>query len=44
MASEPSDPQDADLVIVGSGRTGLMAALLLTHRGIKTRILDKGEQ
>lgn len=33
-----------DVVIVGSGPTGLMAAALLTRCGVKVRILDKTEQ
>lgn len=33
-----------DVIIVGSGPTGLMAAALLTRCGIKVRILDKSEQ
>lgn len=37
-------PTSTDVVIVGAGPTGLMAALLLQHSGIKVRILDKNTQ
>jgi 2-polyprenyl-6-methoxyphenol hydroxylase-like FAD-dependent oxidoreductase len=33
-----------DVLIIGSGPTGLMAALLLNQCGIKCRILDKNDQ
>jgi 2-polyprenyl-6-methoxyphenol hydroxylase-like FAD-dependent oxidoreductase len=37
-------PRTTEVVIVGSGPTGLMAAALLTRCGVKVRILDKSEQ
>jgi 2-polyprenyl-6-methoxyphenol hydroxylase-like FAD-dependent oxidoreductase len=36
--------RDTDVIIVGSGPTGLMAATLLVRSGIKVRIIDKTEQ
>jgi 2-polyprenyl-6-methoxyphenol hydroxylase-like FAD-dependent oxidoreductase len=36
--------EKTDVVIVGSGPTGLMAAALLTRCGVGVRILDKSEQ
>src|SRR5258707_10965765 len=36
--------QPTDVVIVGSGPTGLMAAALLTRYGVSVRILDKSQQ
>lgn len=36
--------QNIDVLIVGSGPTGLMAALLLNQCGIKVRIVDKNAQ
>ncbi len=36
--------QSSDVVIVGSGPTGLMAAALLSRCGVKVRILDKSDQ
>jgi 2-polyprenyl-6-methoxyphenol hydroxylase-like FAD-dependent oxidoreductase len=37
-------PQKTDVVIVGSGPTGLMAAALLRRCGIDVRVLDKSDQ
>jgi 2-polyprenyl-6-methoxyphenol hydroxylase-like FAD-dependent oxidoreductase len=34
----------SDVIIVGAGPTGLMAALLLHHSGIQIRVLDKSAQ
>src|SRR5436305_5138523 len=36
--------QPTDVVIVGSGPTGLMAAALLCRCGVSVRILDKSQQ
>src|SRR3954471_1246389 len=50
MAENPPAPQQAatsqptDVVIVGSGPTGLMAACLLIRCGVSVRILDKSQQ
>src|SRR3954447_12707799 len=49
MALSPSPapgataPGTTDVVIVGAGPTGLMAAALLSRCGVKVRILDKSE-
>jgi 2-polyprenyl-6-methoxyphenol hydroxylase-like FAD-dependent oxidoreductase len=44
MASDLTGKQAADVIIVGSGPTGLMAATLLARCGISVRIVDKSEQ
>jgi 2-polyprenyl-6-methoxyphenol hydroxylase-like FAD-dependent oxidoreductase len=44
MASEMTTKQPIDVIIVGSGPTGLMAATLLARCGISVRLLDKSEQ
>ncbi len=44
MAPDSGKTQQADVIIVGSGPTGLMAANLLTRCGVRVRILDKSEQ
>jgi 2-polyprenyl-6-methoxyphenol hydroxylase-like FAD-dependent oxidoreductase len=50
MAENPTAQQQAptnqptDVVIVGSGPTGLMAAALLSRCGVSVRILDKSQQ
>src|ERR1039458_8684720 len=41
---KPPPSRPADVIIVGSGPTGLMAATLLARCGISVRILDKNEQ
>ena len=43
MAPAPRDPSP-DVVIVGAGPTGLMAATLLRRAGVSVRILDKSAQ
>ncbi len=40
----PSHAPETDVVIVGSGPTGLMAAALLSRWGVNVRILDKSSQ
>ncbi|MBV9488610.1 MAG: FAD-dependent monooxygenase [Verrucomicrobia bacterium] len=42
-SSQGGDRQASDVVIVGAGPTGLMAAALLTRCGLTVRILDKNE-
>ena len=44
MAPEHGTTPQADVIIVGSGPTGLMAANLLTRCGVRVRILDKSAQ
>ena len=46
MAFEPRQPMglDPDVVVVGAGPTGLMAATLLRRAGVTVRILDKSTQ
>jgi 2-polyprenyl-6-methoxyphenol hydroxylase-like FAD-dependent oxidoreductase len=39
-----SSPLETDVLIVGSGPTGLMAATLLARCGVRVRIVDKTEQ
>jgi 2-polyprenyl-6-methoxyphenol hydroxylase-like FAD-dependent oxidoreductase len=41
---EPVTSQTTDVVIAGSGPTGLMSASLLRRCGVNVRILDKSEQ
>ncbi len=42
--SEANMTCDTDVIIVGAGPTGLMAAALLTRCGIRVRIFDKNEK
>jgi 2-polyprenyl-6-methoxyphenol hydroxylase-like FAD-dependent oxidoreductase len=42
--SSASPPAPTDVVIVGAGPTGLIAAALLARCGVKVRIFDKNEQ
>jgi len=44
MAPDSGKTQPTDVIIVGSGPTGLMAANLLARCGVRVRILDKNEQ
>ena len=44
MTTESAATPSIDVVIVGSGPTGLMAAALLSRSGVSVRILDKSEQ
>jgi 2-polyprenyl-6-methoxyphenol hydroxylase-like FAD-dependent oxidoreductase len=44
VSERAADRQPTDVVIVGSGPTGLMAACLLRRCGLSVRILDKSQQ
>src|SRR3954463_3431327 len=41
MHSRLPDERDAEVLVVGAGPTGLMAAVLLARCGVKVRVLDK---
>lgn len=42
MTSDLSRQYDADLIVVGAGGTGLMAAMTAAERGLKVLVLEKG--
>ena len=42
--NDATPARSTEVLIVGSGPTGLMAALLLQRCGIQIRILDKSDQ
>lgn len=41
MAGDPRSPNDCEVLVVGAGPTGLMAATLLKRSGVRVRIVDE---
>lgn len=44
MAETMASGMDCDVLVVGAGPTGLMAATLLARRGVRVRIVDAGRE